>query len=200
MRDVGGRVESKHLCDPTAQSPANVRVTILTTRFRFLLVEDDAGHVTLFERTLRRAGILNELTVLGDGEEALAHLRREVSPANPETLAILVLVDLRLPRMDGLTLIREIRSDPRFALLPVAVMTTSAEPAEEEACRALGTIAFLTKPVVADSIRAMLATAGFDPLLDVPEGKRPSPGDGPREVRKEPASEPDPDPRRSDRV
>ena len=161
----------------------------MKTRFQFLLVEDDAGHVTLFERTLRRAGILNDLTVLGDGEEALDHLRRKAADQDADAIATLVLVDLRLPRMDGLTLIREIRSDPKLALLPVAVMTTSAEPAEEEACRALGTIAFLTKPVVADSIRSMLATAGFDPLLDVPEGQRPASGVGRPEVQAEKAIE-----------
>lgn len=164
--------------------PATEWVAILTTRFQFLLVEDDAGHVTLFERTLRRAGILNDLTVLGDGEEALAYLRREVDVAVVESKAIFVLVDLRLPRMDGLTLIREIRSDPSLAHLPVAVMTTSAEPEEEDACRALGTIAFLTKPVAAESLRVMLSSAGLDPLLDVPEGQRPSP-DGVRAVNRD---------------
>lgn len=133
----------------------------MNTRFHFILVEDDVGHVTLFKRTLQRAGILNDLTVFGDGEEALAYLRSEVSVAVAGSPEFLLLVDLRLPRMDGLTFIREIRSDPSLALLPVVVLTTSAEPEEEDACSALGTIAFLTKPIDADSVREMLGIAGL---------------------------------------
>jgi CheY-like chemotaxis protein len=109
---------------------------------RVLLVEDDLDHVELVRRGLEAQGRDVEVTVASDGEAALATLEA----AEPGSLPHLVLLDLRLPRMDGLQLLHEVKSRRRLRALPCVVLTTS--DAERDMLRAyeLHAHSYLVKP------------------------------------------------------
>ena len=111
-----------------------------------LLVEDNAGDARLVREMFHEAKLVNSLTVVGDGVEALACLRREgkyaaIKPAD------LVLLDLNLPRKDGREVLAEIRKDPELRRTPVVVLTGSK--AEEDILQAydLDADAYLSKPI-----------------------------------------------------
>jgi chemotaxis family two-component system response regulator Rcp1 len=89
-----------------------------------LLVEDNPGDIRLTQEGLKEGKIFNTLSVVGDGIEALAFLRREGEYADAPR-PDLILLDLNLPRKDGREVLREIKSDPNFRRIPVVVLTTS---------------------------------------------------------------------------
>ena len=111
-----------------------------------LLVEDDPGDVVLIQEAFADNKVGNRLSVVGDGVEAMAFLRREgryaVAP-RPD----LVLLDLNLPRKNGREVLAEIKGDPELSIIPVIVLTTSE--AEEDIVRSysLHANAYITKPV-----------------------------------------------------
>src|ERR1700760_1674659 len=89
-----------------------------------LLVEDDPGDVLMTQEAFTEHKVRNNLTVVSDGVEALAYLRRE-SPYADATRPDLILLDLNLPRKDGREVLAEIKEDPDLSLIPVVVLTTS---------------------------------------------------------------------------
>jgi two-component system, chemotaxis family, response regulator Rcp1 len=114
-----------------------------------LLVEDNPGDVRLTLEALKDAKVRNNLSIVGDGEQAMAFLRRQGNYANaphPD----LILLDLNLPRKDGREVLAEIKSDPVLRRIPVVVLTTSQ--AEEDILRAynLNANCFVTKPMDLD--------------------------------------------------
>ena len=106
-----------------------------------LLVEDDPGDVVLIEEAFEHNKVSNTLTIVGDGVEAMEHLRSDAQ--RPD----LVLLDLNLPRKDGREVLAEIKGDPALRSIPVVVLTTSK--AEEDILRSydLHANAYVTKPV-----------------------------------------------------
>jgi CheY-like chemotaxis protein len=113
-----------------------------------LLAEDDPGHAALIQRNLKRAGIVNDIKHVHDGQEALDFLRCEGPYAHrvPNGQMLLVL-DINMPRLDGVEVLRRVKADPRTAKLPVIVLTTTDDPREVERCYALGCSIYVTKPV-----------------------------------------------------
>ena len=112
---------------------------------RVLLVEDNEADVRLTREALREAGENVRLSAVGDGEQALAFLRREAGfteAPRPD----LVLLDLNLPRKDGIEVLAEMRADERLACIPVIVLTSSAAQQDIDACYARGANAFVVKP------------------------------------------------------
>jgi two-component system response regulator len=114
-----------------------------------LLVEDNPRDEALMLRTLKRQSILNTVVVARDGEEALDHLlglsgeMQQGGPALPE----LVLLDLKLPKISGLEVLRRIRSTERTRLLPVVILTSSLEEQDLLEGYRLGTNSYIRKPV-----------------------------------------------------
>jgi two-component system, chemotaxis family, response regulator Rcp1 len=111
-----------------------------------LLVEDNPGDVRLTREALRGGKVINELTVVSDGVEALEFLRQEgryVNASRPD----LILLDLNLPRKDGREVLAEIKEDPDLKRIPVVVITSSK--AEEDVLKSydLHANCFVTKPV-----------------------------------------------------
>ena len=119
------------------------------TPVELLLVEDNPGDVVLTREALRDCKILNRLTVVGDGEEALAYLRRR-PPHNGAPRPDLVLLDLNLPRKDGREVLAEMKADPQLRRIPVVVLTTSK--AEQDIIKTydLHANCYITKPVDLD--------------------------------------------------
>jgi CheY-like chemotaxis protein len=113
-----------------------------------LLAEDDDGHAHLVRLNLQRAGILNKVVHVTDGQEALDYLRCE-GTYTQRCLdgPLLVVLDINMPRIDGVQVLRQIKADPRMSKLPVIMLTTTDDPREIGRCYELGCSVYITKPV-----------------------------------------------------
>ncbi len=111
-----------------------------------LLVEDNADHEALAIRALRQANLAGEVVVARDGSEAIKYLLDPGLPPRQTPLG-LVLLDLKLPKVDGLEVLRRMRADPRTALLPVVVLTSSDEENDIRRSYQLGANSYVLKPV-----------------------------------------------------
>jgi two-component system response regulator len=107
-----------------------------------LLVEDNPDDVALTRRALDKHKLANRLVIARDGVEALDYLLDEAG-----TLPEVVLLDLKLPRMDGLELLRQVRANPRTRHVPVVVLTSSDEERDVIASYSLGANGYVRKPV-----------------------------------------------------
>src|SRR5207247_810363 len=123
------------------------------TPINILLVEDDPSDVDLTRRALQRAKLQNRVWIVGDGVEALAFLRRE-GPHRGVPRPDLVLLDLKLPNLDGRDVLMRIREEPRWQRLPVVVLTGS--DTEHEQLAALAADGLLTKPVDFSRLEAVI--------------------------------------------
>lgn len=120
-----------------------------SSAIEILLVEDNVGDARLTLEAFKEGKVINNLTVMPDGVEALAYLRRQGPYAGART-PDLILLDLNLPRMDGRQLLAEIKADPELVTIPVVVLTTSAS--QDDIARAYSHHAncYITKPVDLD--------------------------------------------------
>ena len=137
---------------------------------RVLLVEDSDRDAELTLDALSGAGLINEIERVRDGVEALEYLQRRgrFAARDGETPS-LVLLDLKMPRMDGLEVLRSIRSDPDLALVPVVVMTSSREEQDLLRSYQLGANAYVVKPVdVAGFAKAVRETGVFWAMVNQP--------------------------------
>jgi len=112
-----------------------------------LLVEDRAMDVDLTKRAFAKRKLLNPIEVARDGEEALAFFDRWEAG---EPLPICILLDLRLPRINGLEVLRRLKNHPKFSTIPVIVLTTSTEDRDIEEAYKLGCNSYIVKPVEFD--------------------------------------------------
>ena len=121
----------------------------MTAPVEILLVEDNPGDVRLTREALRRGRVANTLHVVGDGDEALAFLRRE-APFENAPRPGLVLLDLNLPGLDGRDVLAEVKSDPELRRVPIIVLTTSSADRDIARSYDLGANCFVSKPVALD--------------------------------------------------
>jgi len=114
-----------------------------------LLVEDNPDDVALTLRAFKKCNILNEVVVVQDGVEALEYLNGAGAFAGRDTKIMpqLILLDLKMPRMDGIALLQKLRSDERTRLLPVVILTTSNEDCDRLESYKLGANSYIRKPV-----------------------------------------------------
>jgi CheY-like chemotaxis protein len=137
---------------------------------RILLVEDSSNDVELTMDALAEIHLANEIKWLKDGEEVLdyLHLRGIYSgrePVNP----ILILLDLKLPKVDGVQVLQDIRNDPRLRTIPVVVLTSSREESDLASCYANGANAYVVKPVnFAEFMEAVKAMGVFWAAINEP--------------------------------
>ena len=109
-----------------------------------LLVEDNPMDVDLTLRAFKRRRVINTIHVARDGEEALAWLPRWESG---ETWPAVILLDLKLPKVDGLEVLRQLKQHPTLRVIPIVVLTTSEESADVQAAYQLGVNSYIVKPV-----------------------------------------------------
>jgi CheY-like chemotaxis protein len=113
-----------------------------------LLVEDDLQDVELTVTALDDYKLRNEVVVTRDGVEALDFLyRRAAFAERPAGLPVVILLDLKLPRIDGLEVLRQLKADESLRSVPVVVLTSSRESRDLEECYRLGVNAYVVKPV-----------------------------------------------------
>jgi CheY-like chemotaxis protein len=126
-----------------------------------IVVEDDDGHATLVERNLRRAGLDNPIVRLRDGQEALDYFfsPRDGGPVQPADCVLLL--DINMPKVDGVDVLRQLKSDPRTAMVPAIMLTTTDDPREIERCYQLGCNVYVTKPVEYEAFIEAIRRLGF---------------------------------------
>ena len=120
-----------------------------------LLIEDDPDDETLIKRELRRNNVANRIAVVRDGAEALDYLFCTGSYADrdPDDLPTVVILDLKLPKIDGLEVLRQIRAEKRTRILPVVVMTSSDAERDIAESYNRGANSYVRKPVNFDQFR-----------------------------------------------
>ena len=127
-----------------------------------LLVEDSDADAEMTVRTLRRRGIANRIERVHDGVEALDYLRVQGAHAGRRTgMPRLVLLDLKMPRMDGLQVLREMKSDARLRMIPVVMMTSSREEGDLLESYELGVNSYVVKPVDFGEFAETIAPVGM---------------------------------------
>jgi two-component system response regulator len=143
-----------------------------------LLVEDNPTDAELTMRALKRKNLINKLVWVKDGAEALDFLfaKGEYSDRNVDDLPKLILLDLRMPKVDGLEVLHEIKADARTKRIPVVILTSSQEDRDIVESYKLGVNSYVSKPVEFDEFIDAVSTMGFywilinKPPSEVPHG------------------------------
>lgn len=132
-----------------------------------LLVEDNPNDVELTLRAMKKNGLTNRIEVARDGVEALDFLfaRGPYAARKVETPPKVILLDLKLPKVDGLEVLRALRSDPRTKTFPVVVLTTSEEEKDIVQSYQLGVNSYIVKPVVFENFVETVRDLGLYWLL-----------------------------------
>jgi len=143
---------------------------MITELREILLAEDDPKDVELTLAALAEHNLANAVTVVNDGVQALAYLRREGAFAERTSgPPAVVLLDVKMPRMDGLQVLSAMRSDPALRAVPVVMLTSSRQESDLVESYRLGVNGFVVKPVsFPDFIEAVRAAGFFWALVNVP--------------------------------
>ncbi len=113
-----------------------------------IIAEDDEGHAALIKKNLKRAGFKNDILHCKDGQEVLDFLfLKGEGPHRISGKSYLLLLDIRMPKVDGVEVLRQIKKDPELCKMPVIMVTTTDDPREVDHCHKLGCNIYITKPV-----------------------------------------------------
>jgi CheY-like chemotaxis protein len=136
-----------------------------------VIVDDDPGHVRLIQRNLERAGLHNPVEVFQNGQEVLDFLQGRGSGRKREAdVPYLLLLDIRMPRVDGVEVLRQVKAHPELRKIPVIILTTTDDPREVARCHELGCSNYIVKPVDYDKFSEAIKQLGlFIALVQVPE-------------------------------
>lgn len=132
----------------------------MTTDKYILLVEDNPDDVTLARMALKRSQITNKLVVVMDGEEALEYLFSlgKYADRDPQDKPAVIILDLKLPRIDGLEVLKQIRSNKHTSMLPAVVLTSSTEETDRAESQRLGADAYIPKPTGLTELTEVMRT------------------------------------------
>jgi len=128
--------------------------------FEVLLVEDNWDDVALTLRALRKHEFVPKIHVVSDGAAALEYIFDSVSSA-PPCVPRVIFLDLKLPKIDGLEVLRQLKADERTRTIPVVVLTSSQEDQDVAECYKLGVNSYIVKPVEFDSFMSSVAQLGL---------------------------------------
>ena len=136
-----------------------------------LMAEDDEGHTGLIKRNLRRAGINNKIQHFADGQKLMDFLFDADGELKiPKEKTYLLLLDIRMPVMDGIEALKKIKGCPQLKSMPIFMFTTAENPGEVNICHDLGCSGYITKPVAYDEFTETCEKlASFLKVLKVPE-------------------------------
>lgn len=142
-------------------------MNMFSNEVEILLVEDNPSDLEVALRALKEQNICNKVNVARDGEEALDFIfcRGKHASRCPDELPRVILLDLKLPLVDGLEVLQQIRADPRTHHVPVVVLTASTQERDVVDSYALGVNSYISKPVDFDQFRDAMRTIGMYWLL-----------------------------------
>lgn len=141
-----------------------------STPVTIVMIEDDEGHARLIERNIRRSGVNNEIVAFPNGTDAMAYLLGgDSSGAAHKGEALLILLDLNLPDMTGIEILRRVKETPNLKTTPVVVLTTTDDAQEIKRCYELGCNVYITKPVNYENFANAIRQLGlFFSVIQVP--------------------------------
>ncbi|MBA4385885.1 MAG: two-component system response regulator [Anaerolinea sp.] len=142
----------------------------MTVLKHILLVEDDLNDVEMTVNVLIKYNLANDICVVRDGAEALDNLyQRGVFSKKTGGNPVVILLDLKMPKIDGIEVLRIIKSDKNLKMIPVVILTSSSESRDLETCYELGANAYVVKPVrFADFVEAIKQIGVFWALINEP--------------------------------
>jgi CheY-like chemotaxis protein len=127
-----------------------------------LIAEDDEGHASLLRKNLKRAGIDNEIMHFQNGEEVLNFLFNEdANEGRIPDKPYLLLLDIRMPKVDGIEVLRKIKQSPKLKKMPVIMVTTTDDPKEVVTCHELGCNNYIAKPIDYDKFVEAIKQLGM---------------------------------------
>jgi DNA-binding response OmpR family regulator len=135
-----------------------------------VMIEDDEGHALLIERNIRRAGVTNDILPFKNGTDAVRFLfGPDGSGSVNSGRALLILLDLNLPDMSGVDILKRVKENEHLKLTPVVVLTTTDDEREIKRCYDLGANVYITKPVNYESFANAIRQLGlFFSVIQVP--------------------------------
>jgi CheY-like chemotaxis protein len=135
-----------------------------------IMIEDDEGHARLIERNIRRSGVNNEIISFSNGTDAVRYLfGKDGGGFEREHQALLILLDLNLPDMTGIEILRQVRASRYLKCAPVVVLTTTDDSQEIKRCYELGCNVYITKPVNYENFANAIRQLGlFFSVIQVP--------------------------------
>ena len=136
-----------------------------------LIAEDDAGHARLIEKNLTRGGLHNPIQRFDNGQAVLDFLLRQgPGPHRALETAYLLLLDIRMPQVDGIEVLRKLKQDSELRKIPVIMLTTTDDPREVERCHLIGCSSYVVKPVNYEKFAEAVKNLGlYISLVEVPE-------------------------------
>ena len=142
----------------------------LTCEVIILIAEDDAGHARLIEKNLSRAGLHNAIRRFDNGQAVLDFLfRRGSDSRQTDETPYLLLLDIRMPQVDGVEVLRQVKQDPELRKIPVIMLTTTDDPREVQRCHAMGCSSYIVKPVDYEKFAEAIKNLGlYISLVKVP--------------------------------
>ena len=142
----------------------------MNTLRRILLVEDDPKDIELTIEALGEHNLANEIAVARDGAEALDYIyRRGTFASRPAGNPVVILLDLKMPKVDGIQVLNQLKSDEQTRSVPVVILTSSRETRDLDECYKLGVNAYVVKPVrFAEFIEAVKGIGVFWALINEP--------------------------------
>jgi CheY-like chemotaxis protein len=142
----------------------------MTNPVTIIMVEDDEGHARLIERNIRRSGVNNQIIPFSNGTEAVDYLfGADGSGLKHKGKALLILLDLNLPDMTGIDILRRVKGNNYLKSAPVVILTTTDDSHEIKRCYELGCNVYITKPVNYDSFANAIRQLGlFFSVIQVP--------------------------------
>lgn len=135
-----------------------------------LIAEDDPGHASLIKKNLKRAGISNNLMHFVDGQQILDFLFSDDYKKLPtENKSFLLMLDMRMPKVDGAEVLRRIKLHPELKKIPVIIITTTDDPREINECHRLGCSTYIVKPIDYEQfINAIIQLGFFLSVVETP--------------------------------
>jgi CheY-like chemotaxis protein len=135
-----------------------------------VMIEDDEGHARLIEMNIRRAGVKNPLLPFANGSDAVAFLfGPDGTGAHNQGNALLILLDLNLPDMSGVDILKRVKENEHLKRCPVVVLTTMDDALEIHRCYELGCNVYITKPVNSENFANAIRQLGlFFSVIQVP--------------------------------
>lgn len=136
-------------------------------KFSILVAEDDDGHFTLVKKNFQRMGFSSRIHRFVDGQEIVDFLFSTGPDKRREDESYLVLLDIRMPKVDGIEVLKRIKNDDQLKDLPVVMLTTSNEPQQIKQCEELGCDAYIVKPMEYEQFSDALEKVGQSFLLSI---------------------------------